>query len=60
MARFFCFGNLHSECKLPNKIQKKKEMEVQNFMPTLNLENRTQTTKKLWDMERIKHLFLML
>ena len=46
MARFFCFGNLHSECKLPNKIQKKKEMEVQNFMPTLNLENRTQTTKK--------------
>lgn len=47
MARFFCFGNLHSECKLPNKIQKKKEMEVQNFMPTLNLENRTQTTKKI-------------
>ena len=48
MARFFfCFGNLHSECKLPNKIQKKKEMEVQNFMPTLNLENRAQTTKKI-------------
>ena len=41
------FDVLSNRCKLPNKIQKKKEMEVQNFMPTLNLENRTQTTKKI-------------
>ena len=33
-------------------------MEVQSFMPALNLENRTQPTKKLRDMEIIKHLLI--
>lgn len=46
MALNFCFGDLPSECKLPKYTGRRDKMELQSFMLTIILKNRTQTTKK--------------